>query len=393
MRVLLTQKMAGVAGSERYYLNLLPALRARGVDASFLLLERAVEAGLNDGFAATLGMGGVPVLRRQYRTALSRSTVFHIVHAVRQGAIDILQSNLIHADMWAAAAKKWALPGLPLVSAKHGYHEGFHRKHGLDPNRVGHEAYATATRIAATQADRVIAISRALANFHARARLIARDKIEVIPYGFSFDDAVSRLPPGGARFAPVQIVSVARLVPYKQHPVLLQAFAQLLLRHPALKLVVVGGGPESEQLKQLAQGLGIAAAVEWTGYVDNPHDYLRDSDLFVLPSAAEGFGAVILEAWHHALPVVAFDVPAPNEIVTDGMDGLLAEPYRVEALAAHIDALIADPGRRREMGRRGRETLARRFTIEAMTDRTIALYEEVLAAAAAPRRSRQSRIS
>ena len=378
MRLLLTQKMAGVAGAETYYLNLLPALVERGIEASFLIIEKAADRHLNDGFAKQLETAGVPVIRLEFRRSLSWRLIKDIAAIVRAGGYDVVQSNLIHADLWLAATKRLFLPKMTLVSTKHSYAPDYQLQHGLDPKFVGTDKFSIATRLAATQADRLVAISHGLGAFLGSSRLVDPAKIRVIPYGFSFDKVERRLPPGEARFGPLQIISVARLVPVKQHDLLLRAFSAVLPSYPGLKLVLAGGGPEEAKLKGLAQALGVAEAIVWTGFVDNPHDYIRDSDLFVLTSAAEGFGAVILEAWYNGLPVICFDVPAPNEIVTHGSDGFLVEPSDHAQLAKRIDELLGNPELRQKMGQCGRASWEAGYTLDGMVSKTIANYESAI---------------
>jgi glycosyltransferase involved in cell wall biosynthesis len=233
--------------------------------------------------------------------------------------------------------------------------------------------------LAAKQADRVVAISAGLANLFGASGMVDPRKLVVIPYGFTFLGVKSLLSAGQARFGTPQLVTVGRLVVVKQHDLLLRAFAALLPVHPTAKLVIVGGGPEDARLKALAKSLGLEASLVWTGYVTNPHDYLWDSDLFVLASAAEGFGAVVLEAWHNGLPVVTFDVPALNEIISDGVDGFLVPPFDEEVLKARMSKLLSDPALANQIGERGRETYRNRFTIDAMTSATLNLYREVVA--------------
>ena len=79
----------------------------------------------------------------------------------------------------------------------------------------------------------------------------------------------------------------------------------------------------------MAQNLNITSHIRWEGFKSNIHDYIRDSDLMVLPSSAEGFGLVILEAWQHLKPVIAFDVPAPNEIISDKVNGRLVTAFDI----------------------------------------------------------------
>jgi glycosyltransferase involved in cell wall biosynthesis len=378
MRILLVQKMAGVAGSETYYLNLLPALVARGVEAAFLIVEEPDKAHLNQAFADRLKQAGVDVIRLPCASSLSPRLLRSIASIIRRGRYDLVQSNLIHADVWLSIVKRLLVPNMRLVSAKHGYSEAYQLKHGFDPRFVPLDRFALTTRFAARSADRVVAISEGLANLLAGSGMVDRRKIAVIPYGFTFAAAESSLSPGKARFGSPQIVTVGRLVPVKQHDLLLRAFAGIVAAFPGAKLVIVGGGPEEARLKELAKSLGLDGSVVWTGYVTNPHDYLRDSDLFVIASAAEGFGAVVLEAWHNELPVVAFDVPALNEIVSSNVDGFLIAPFDEPALQSCIVKLLTDSALARRIGARGRESYQIRYTIDAMTSATLDLYRQLI---------------
>ncbi|HUP87708.1 MAG TPA: glycosyltransferase, partial [Longimicrobiales bacterium] len=149
MRVLLVQKMAGVAGSETYYLNLLPALVDNGVEASFLILESPAHAHLNNVFADRLDRAGVTIVRRSTGTGTSLRLLRSIASILREGRYDLVQSNLIHADVWLALVKRLLVPRMKLLSAKHGYAEAYQLKHGFDPRFVPLDRFSVATRFAA----------------------------------------------------------------------------------------------------------------------------------------------------------------------------------------------------------------------------------------------------
>jgi len=104
-------------------------------------------------------------------------------------------------------------------------------------------------------------------------------------------------------------------------------------------------------------------------------DLIRRAACVVLPSKQESFGLVLLEAWSHAVPVVAWDMPLFREIVTDGEDGLLARLEDAPDLARAIHALAGDPERRLALGARGRETLRTRFSWTEVAQRYVAACE------------------
>jgi starch synthase len=98
----------------------------------------------------------------------------------------------------------------------------------------------------------------------------------------------------------------------------------------------------------------------------------------VHPARWEGFGIALLEAMLAAKPVVATAVSATPEIVVDGSTGLLVPPDEPDALAAAVNALLADPARAGAYGAAGLERAHREFSVEGMIDRTLAVYERSL---------------
>lgn len=377
-RILFVQKIEGLAGSETYFLNILPELVRRGFDVEFLNVVRSRDLDNIKGFIDKLEAAGVKASVLHYRLGLSLPLLRAIRKHIERGAYDLVQSNLIHADVWLALIKKFWLPKLRLVSMKHGYDEKFQTTHGFDAAKLRMDLFAILTRFAAGEADRVISISHGLRRLLVESGLVPAEKASVIPYGFDFKAAPSELDPGAARFGHPQLVIVGRLVPVKQHRLILEALPRLIDAYPKLSLVLVGNGPLEDELRAQTEALGVNDHVVFTGFKRNAHDYIRDSDALILPSSSEGFGAVILEAWHNAKPVIAFDVPAPNEIITHGRDGILVKPNRPEELESQLVSSLSDPVRLGGMGMAGRETYRTQYTLDKMVDATTAVYETLL---------------
>lgn len=378
MKVLFMQKMAGVAGSETYYLNLLPELVRRGVVVEFACIEHPDEAEKNDTFRSTLSEGGVPCHSFQTRSKIPVGVLWQLQGLIARGEFDIVQTNLIHADLWGALIKILRLGKLKLVSGKHGYSESYQAAHGFDPAYLKHDTFSLITRIAGLFANRIFCISDGLRNLLVSGGLVGAAKTVTIHYGFDFEDAPRWLEPGQGRFGTPQIVVVARLVAVKQHELLLDCLPGLTASFPDLKVVMIGDGPLRETLTTRAEKLGIAEHVEWLGFQRNVHDYIRDSDILVLPSAAEGFGLVILEAWYNRTPVVAFDVPALNEIISHESNGLLIRPFDKAACEKSLLLLFADSERISNMGEEGFREYRAKYSRNALVMKTLALYSEVI---------------
>jgi glycosyltransferase involved in cell wall biosynthesis len=152
-------------------------------------------------------------------------------------------------------------------------------------------------------------------------------------------------------------------------------------RHPDLRYVVVGDGPEREGLGRLAADLGLDGRVEFRGQLPPPaaRDAARRASALVMPSVDEAFGVAYVEAMAAGVPAVGCQgEPGPEEIAATGGGMVLVPPGDVEALAASISTLVSDAPYRRELCREARATVQRSFTWERCGEATVAAYEEAL---------------
>jgi glycosyltransferase involved in cell wall biosynthesis len=140
-----------------------------------------------------------------------------------------------------------------------------------------------------------------------------------------------------------RVLAVGSLIPVKNYPLLLSAFAQLL-RSRAASLLILGEGPERDRLRLLAKKLGIADRVALAGVTIDPAPYYASADVFALSSNSEGFGNVLVEAMDHGLTPVSTDCPTgPREILDHGRYGYLIPCDDADALAAALDRALASP--------------------------------------------------
>jgi glycosyltransferase involved in cell wall biosynthesis len=176
------------------------------------------------------------------------------------------------------------------------------------------------------------------------------------------DPALYDAPPRPPGAAPV-LLFVGRLAAIKGLGLLLEAVAALRLRHPQLRLVLVGDGPDRARLEARAAKPDLAGAITFTGYRAQA-EVARDlaaCDVFVLPSFAEGVPVVLMEAMATRRPVVATRVAGVAELVEDGVSGHLVPPGDVTALTQAIEALLDDPTGRARMGEAGRHRVEAEF--------------------------------
>jgi glycosyltransferase involved in cell wall biosynthesis len=188
-----------------------------------------------------------------------------------------------------------------------------------------------------------------------------------------------------------RVMTAARLSREKGIDVLIRAWANVVQQEKNLRLIIVGNGPLERKLKELCKALGLSKSVEFAGIVQNAKELLRDADLFVLPSRAEGLSNALLEAMSYGLPCIATNVGGnvelmaadnyhkimPGEFMT-ARNGLLISPDDVKGLSEAILYFVKNQVLREEMGRRSREFVEKNYSIDSIADRYIALYQSML---------------
>jgi len=173
-------------------------------------------------------------------------------------------------------------------------------------------------------------------------------------------------------------VFTGRLHPQKNLPLLLEAWVAVA-RNSHANLILIGPGNERQSLIELAAKLGIADRVQFVGAVDNPADYLRAADFFVLPSVAEGMSNSLLEAMATALPCVVSGIGGNTDLICDGQTGRLVSAATPAAWSETLLRLLDDPAAARSMGVAARDRIDREFALSVIVDRYCELYRRLIA--------------
>jgi phosphatidylinositol alpha-1,6-mannosyltransferase len=223
------------------------------------------------------------------------------------------------------------------------------------------------------QADFFISISEFTRQRAVEANRLNVDKVYLLPNALESIEVINRpttppstKPPSAARTG-TTLLSVCRLESseqYKGVDRVIEVLPDVLGRVPDVEYVVVGGGTDLERHKILAATLGVADRVHFLGFLSDEklQAQFRECDLFVMPSAAEGFGFVFLEAMRYAKPVLAANSAGTPEVVQDGITGRLVEYGNREQLADTLIGLCLDSAARQRFGQAGYQRLQDRFT-------------------------------
>jgi glycosyltransferase involved in cell wall biosynthesis len=351
VKVVHVHRIRGIGGSERHLLTLLPALRKRGVDVSFVGLDDP--AGVLEPFYAELD---VPFERVPAPRDLDPALAWRLARVLRSSRPDLVHTHLVHADVYGAVA-----PGVRIVSTKH----------NPDPFRAGSFRYVE--RALARRASRIIAISEAVRRFSVGQVGLPAEKVEVVHYGLdALPEPWAENPPLVLR-DPV-LVAVCRLAPQKG----LDTAVRALVALPSATLLVLGDGPDRGALEGLAETLAVRDRLLLPGRVGDVGALYRRAAVVVHPARWEGFGLAMLEAMLAGKPVVAARTGSAPELVADGETGLLVPVEDATALAEAVASLLAEPARGEAMGRAGLARARSEFSVDRMAKRTLAAYDTVL---------------
>jgi glycosyltransferase involved in cell wall biosynthesis len=172
---------------------------------------------------------------------------------------------------------------------------------------------------------------------------------------------------------------VGRLAEQKGHRVLIEALPEVIRDFPDVGLIIIGDGPEAENLRKKAEELGVDDHIIWMGAKPQMKVFqlYRAMDLFVMPSLYEGFGLTAAEAMAAGLPVVSSTIEGLSEVVEDGATGYLCPAGDSQALAGWIKELLSDPLRAKEMGQRGRQRVKDLFSMDAFHKSMFFAYEKM----------------
>ncbi|MBI4303187.1 MAG: glycosyltransferase [Chloroflexi bacterium] len=320
---------------------------------------------------------GLQVISLDQKHKYDFSCLFKVSDVIRRMKVDVVQPFLTPATFFGLLPALWC--GTPVKIATERLASG--RRTGV---RFGFRFYLVVEDLLSRSADWVIANSEAGKEYLIH-RGISPRRARVIYNGLNLsrlsarkeavDEVRRRL---GVSSEGKVVGMMARLFPQKRHAVFLQAAAIVTRWFPETKFALVGDGPLRSNLESLAQELGLSRNVVFLGEQREVGPYVSAFDIAVMTSETEGCSNSILEAMALGKPVVATDVGGNRELINNGETGVLVTPGDAEAVASAIGVLLRDQQATEAMGRRARECVVRRFSVESMVSQYQALYEESL---------------
>ena len=358
MRVLHVEGGRHLYGGSIQVLHLVKGLAARGHD-NLLACPKGCDLAL--AAAPYADVHGLAM-----RGDADASIAWRLRRLIRQTGPDLVHlHSRIGADTWGGVAAR--LARVPVIHTR----------------RVDNPEPRWLVALKYRLHDRVIAISEGIGRVLLSEGLPAQ-KLRVVRSAVDWEryarpcarpEVAARL---GVPADALLVGVVAQLIHRKGHRVFIDALPPLAAAHPDLRVVFFGQGPMESELRKAIAAAGLAAVVTLAGFRDDLEEILPCLDLLVHPATMEGLGVSLLQAASAAVPIVASRAGGIPEAVREGENGVLVPPDDARALGAAVAALLADPERRRALGSGGRALMAREFSVDAMVDGNLKVYQELV---------------
>jgi glycosyltransferase involved in cell wall biosynthesis len=310
--------------------------------------------------ATQLRDAGVTVTALGASSPRDLSILPRFIQLVRRGRFDTVFSSLVHANVIAAMAAIWLRDVRWMQS--------------IQTTQPTPRWHWHAQRLAAHAADVMVVPSASVARCLREWSNVPAEKIVVIPNAIDlaeYTTAISKVPSSDPR--PYPVAFLGRLDPIKAIPTLIDAVARVTPRG-LVHLHVYGEGRDRPNVERAISAHRAGDLVTLHGSIDRPQTALVNAGLLALPSFAEGFGLVLIEAMAAGVPVVATDVPGICDVVRHEQTGLLVPVNDPASLAAAIVRIVNDRQLRERLIASASRDVRERFT----WDRVIQQYRSLL---------------
>jgi glycosyltransferase involved in cell wall biosynthesis len=350
----------GLGGAEQVVIQLASESLRRGDEVSVFTLNAP------GTFAAQAAAGGVRVISVAKRSRYDLTVLARLAGEFRRARLDVVHTHLWGAHVWGRLAA--ALARVRVVVAT---------EHNLDTWKP--RGYFIVDRLLSRLTTHLVAVSGPVRDFYEQHGVgvgrwhVIRNGIAVAPQTLRrLGDAHRAL---GLADGDRVIGWVGRLVPAKAPGDFLEAVSLAATRVPRLRAVIVGDGPLRQEAEARARELGLQQRVVFAGLRTDVSDLLSGMEALVFSSEREGLSIAMLEGMAAGVPIVATRVGGTPELVEDGRTGLLVPAHAPAELADRIARVLEDAPLASALARGARDTIAARFSFDAMASAYEELYQ------------------
>lgn len=353
MRIIFVLHSHGAGGAERHLVQLMQGLSASGIECMY--------AGPLDGWLGQqLLVAGFRCTQISFTGFFDPLSLLRLMRLIRSEQPDIVHGHLTRGAYYSGLAAKFS--GVVNIATAHSTNAG---------KWFGRAKY-------------IIAVSDAVNRFLLQCGYSA-EKVRTVHHGVP---DYSTLPRDSSETVYTELAisegpvlaMVARFMPAKGQDIALRALATIKQKKWTLILAGSLDTPYAKEMQALAQELNITERIRFIGHRDDVHNLYGCVDILLAPSRREALSLTLLEAAAFGLAIVATDVGGISEAVVNGETGRLVESANPQALADAICSLLENTDVRDRMGNNGRQRYEQFFTLQSMTNNTIAVYNSALSA-------------
>lgn len=306
------------------------------------------------------------------------SVIFKIKNLIKYYNPDIVHAHLTSMEIISAIVKLISDNDYKYIVTKHLDSFCLEASNGQNTFIKG----ILIDRFILNQCDKVICISEQIKKYFSR-NIKLKNKYYVIYYGLGEDSLKSKKIKIKKKFYEkifldkyFYICCIARHVKQKSIDFLIHSFQEFNKKNLKSRLILVGSGPETNNLVELSKKLQIFDKIIWIKHEENIFQILNKSNVFVLPSKYEGFGLVLLEAMYAKIPIIASRVSAIPEVIKHNWNGLLIEHGNVQDFNLKLN--IIKVGKKNSIFiKNSQKTLNLKFNFNKMINETSKIYNEV----------------
>ncbi len=356
IRVLHTESSFELGGQELRIVNKLLALKNKGFSVGLVASNQSEIYKLAK--KKSIPLYNLTLKKRKLSTLLKLKKI------VIENKVDILHTHSSR-DSWYGAFIKLICPKIKLVRTRH------------ISTKISNDPF---TKFLYRIPDFIITTGEKVRKQMIVYNKIDANKILSIPTGVDL-----------SKFDPKNVIpsleknhifllgTISILRSWKGHTYLLEAISKVVKKIDNIKCVIIGDGPQRDNLSKLVNDLNIQNYVEFLGYRKDIPSILASLDLLVHPSIAhEGLPQVILQALAMEKPVIATDVGSVSEVIKNNFTGILIEPCNSDQLAKAILTIIQSPDKGKNLGKEGRKLVEKSYSFDYMIEQIMRVYYKLI---------------
>ena len=368
MNILHVIEIRGIGGAEKLLLDFLP-IQGNTAEVKCIILykkKHIIEAKIFGNF---LTSNNISVKYIEFKNILF---LFLEIIKVKK-LINIFSPNIIHTHLRIAQLVIYILSKVNLncivVSTVHGFSDNnqFHRFRKYTTEKI------------LKNFDGLIFVSNFIYEYYLNNKLIQKKKIfKIVPNGYALEKNNYFIERKSVIRDSLNIILPGRLTELKGHKYAIECIEILNRKKINVNLDIYGVGAYESRIYNIIHKCKLENIVHLKGFSDNILFTMKDYDIVLIPSLFESFGMVFLDAFSSNVPVVAFDLPAGNEIIMHGYNGRLAKPYSPKSLAEEIEFLANNKEVKLEIVLNAKKDLIENYNIEKMVKSYNEFYNQVL---------------